>query len=80
MVWDVKALPDCYELVREDTRELLLGFFSQRLPLDLNLGIFSVCPQKQNKTNKPTTRKASSLPTLGIIVFGYASFRLSHLQ
>lgn len=49
MEWDVKALPDRYELVREDTDELLLGFFSQRLPLDLNLGVFSVCPPKKEK-------------------------------
>lgn len=65
MVWDVKALPDCYELVREDTRELLLGFFSQRLPLDLNLGMFSVCPQKQNKTKQPKqTNQQQEKPAL----------------
>lgn len=64
MVWDVKALPDRYELVREDTGELLLGFFSQRLALDLNLGIFSVWPQKTNKqTKRNNNNKKSQLFT-----------------
>lgn len=66
MEWDVKALSDLYELAREDIDELLLGLFSQRLPPDLNLGIFLCVSSKK-------TRKASSLPTLGIIVFEYAS-------
>lgn len=77
MEWDVKALSDLYELARQDIDELLLGFFSRRLPLDLNLGIFSVCPLKNKKSQLFTYLGSNSIR---ICLFGVISFAMMYLN
>lgn len=72
-----KSITCRYELVREDTDELLLGFFSQRLPLDLNLGVFSVCPQKNKKSQLFTHLGNNSI---WICLFGVISFAMMCLN